>query len=142
LIAVTVFKRALLDHLLADSAIVGLVSTRVFDETPQDIRDGAINAESPYIFLGPVAVSRFENDCAPGWQVDFRLYAAGYEFGREQVWNVIGAIGTAIDGIFIDLPEGFAHSPCIRILRGGDIIDPLTPKLCFVDATTIVFGPG
>jgi len=139
MIAVHVFKTALINLLQADAAVVALASNRIYDEAPEDQR-GVADVASPYAYLGPIHATRLESDGVPGWTLRLRLYAASTSFGRSEAWSLMDAICAAIDGKILILPAPYVHAQQSYVASGGDVIDALNPKLVYVDLSAIVAG--
>ncbi len=134
------FKDALIDYLLAQSAVAAIVGERIYDEAPQDAPGDPADADYPYVYLGPIGAQRIENVSDPEWMIRIRVYVASNAFGRNEAWALLAALYTALEGATLTLPSGMFMSPPIWILQGGDVIDPINPKMAFLDLTTIVAG--
>lgn len=130
------FKRALLDALMADASVAALVGKRVYDVPPRDNRGlpADIGAGAPYIYLGPVGAAR-DAACDPLWRVTARLYAVSFAAHREEAWAIAGASVAALDMASIAFAGGM-HTPELWITQAGDVVDPVSPALVFVDVTT------
>lgn len=136
------FKRALIERLKANPAIVDLAAARVYDEAPADARgdptDPATGA--PYVYLGPLAYQRFEFGCDPAWTIRQRIYCVSpLGFGREEAWRLHDAVWAALDLVEFALADGHAFNH-LKIINGGDVISPLAPKEAFLDLTCCLYA--
>ena len=125
-------RTALIALLQADSAVAQLVSTRVYDEVPRDDRGNpSTDLTSPWIYVGPIQQTRFEEGYAEAWTVRVRIYAASLAFGRTGAWELGDAIKTAVELKPLSLTDWTV--PLMRIVNMGDIPPPANPKQVFLD---------
>jgi hypothetical protein len=135
------FKSALVDFIKADAACAALLGARIYDEAPRDQRgDSSDLAASPWAYLGPIAASRIESDCGPGWLLRLRIYTASTAAGRDEAWSAMDAICNAIEGSELTLSAPAFQAQKTYIILGGDVVDPISPKLVYVDVAAIVAG--
>lgn len=133
------FKTALVEALKADAAVAAVLGGRIYDEAPRDNRgDAADLIASPWAYVGPIAASRVESDCGAEWMLRVRLYAASTAFGRREVWRAMNAMVAAIEGETLTLAAPAVQTQQIWTMLGGDVVDPISPKLVYVDLAAIV----
>ncbi|TDX63999.1 uncharacterized protein DUF3168 [Methylosinus sp. sav-2] len=134
------FKTALIEALKADSGVAAILGARLYDEVPRDSRGNASDVASPYAYLGPIAASRVESGCGAGWLLRLRLYVASTAFGRREAWQAMNAMVAAIEGETFALAAPAVQAQALYTLLGGDVVEPISPKLVYVDIAAIVAG--
>lgn len=141
MLPVSPFKSALVEHLLRDYLCNELLGSRIYDDPPRDLRaDESDLTASPWAYLGPVAAQRVESDCGPGWMLRLRLYVASTAAGRDEAWTAMDAIAAAIDGATLTMSAPFVQAQQAYVMLGGDVIDPISPKLVYIDISAVVAG--
>jgi len=139
MLPISAFKTALVDALLADAGCAARLGSRIYDETPMDLRgDAADLTASPWAYLGPIALSRVESDCGPAWLARVRVYAGSTAAGRNEAWDAMDAIASALEGRTLTLASPAAQAQVAYVILAGDVIDPINPKLVYADISAVV----
>lgn len=134
------FKVALLDHLNAHAGLRAVLGRddRVFDIVPMDRKQGIIDRASlPLVHLGPMNVRHDGMPCGElTLDVVARIYCASDSPGREEAWNICEVLIAALHDLSgLPMGAGFSHQ-AVAVINAGDVIDPLSPRECFVDIQT------
>ena len=82
-------QKALRTSLLADGGVVALVSTRVYDEPPQ-------NVVYPYIRFGSIVPDTYDTDGSTSANVAFTLECYSRATGRVQASQIAEAVRVAL----------------------------------------------
>lgn len=129
----SVVLQAAISALKADPAVSSIVGSRVFD-VPPGPREAL-----PYVYLGPARFT-YANEfgCAAAWRIQFRLYTVSDSQNRMQAWDAAFAVARALHRKSFPAPAGWAFPRKWEAAQGGDIIDPLKLKECFVDVTAMI----
>lgn len=146
----TALVRAVVAGLRADAAVAALATSgtgtaRVFDEPPSDeqtpasgrgvLASGATTA--PYVYCGPMVATPEPRvpDCGETWTAKLRLYCAVFDHGREVLWNLAHVVAQALHFETLPLEGGWKLAGPLTVATTGDVIDPLSPKLVFLDVS-------
>lgn len=120
---------AALNALRADSEMISLIGTKLYDRVPEKQVNGQTVADvtSPYVSMGPVTVLSDDADCIDGVEVTFQLdawsWGAGEAYSSVQVRKIAHAMRRVLHETELALDKNalvvLTHT-LTRILRDPD----------------------
>lgn len=132
-------KTVICDHLRESNGVTDLLGEgeRIFDITPRYNAD-QMSAAAPYIYVGAVG-GQMEQQHGTSLQFNarVRLYCVTDDGDRDAAHELAEAVMIALQDKVLDMASGHSMEG-IFVENVGDIVDPVTAQMVFVDLRAIV----